>query len=115
MVITDSKTGLVLFSNARIANGFFQRGLGLLFTKTIGENEALLFKNAPSIHTFFMRYCIDIIFLDRSARVIKVHAGARPFRVFWCWASYFTVETGAHAAGKKNIQIGQQFCFTPKV
>jgi len=90
--IINQDTNTVLFSRARKANTFFKRLFGLMFKKNISEQEALVFYNAPSIHTFFMRFAIDIIFLDNDMRIIRICEGLKPFRVVFCKGVFCTIE-----------------------
>ncbi|MDR2067195.1 MAG: DUF192 domain-containing protein [Endomicrobium sp.] len=63
----------------KVAETFFSKFLGFMFKKNV--NYALLFKNCRSIHTFFMRFNLDIVFLDKENKVIKVVRNVKPFRV----------------------------------
>lgn len=63
----------------KVAETFFSKFLGFMFKKNV--NYALLFENCRSIHTFFMRFNLDIVFLDRENKVIKVVRNVKPFRV----------------------------------
>ncbi|MDR3125438.1 MAG: DUF192 domain-containing protein [Endomicrobium sp.] len=63
----------------KVAETFFSKFFGFMFKKNV--NYALLFKNCRSIHTFFMRFNLDIVFLDRKNKVIKVIRNLKPFRV----------------------------------
>jgi uncharacterized membrane protein (UPF0127 family) len=62
-----------------VAETFCQRFVGFMFKKD--ADYALLFKNCKSIHTFFMRFDLDIIFLDKKDKVIDVIKQVRPFSV----------------------------------
>ncbi len=57
---------------ARIATRFTARARGLLGGPPLELDEALLIAPCSSIHTFGMRYPIDVVFLDRNARVVRV-------------------------------------------
>jgi uncharacterized membrane protein (UPF0127 family) len=61
------------------AETFWQRFIGLMFKKNI--KYSVLFKNCKSIHTFFMCFNLDVIFLDRDNRVIKIVKQLKPFRI----------------------------------
>ncbi|MDR2617015.1 MAG: DUF192 domain-containing protein [Endomicrobium sp.] len=63
----------------KVAETFFSKFLGFMFKKNV--NYALLFENCRSIHTFFMRFNLDIVFLDKENKVIKVVRNVKPFRV----------------------------------
>jgi uncharacterized membrane protein (UPF0127 family) len=62
-----------------IAKTFWHKFRGFMFKKN--SNYALLFKNCKSIHTFFMCFDLDIVYLDKENRVIKVIKQLKPFKV----------------------------------
>lgn len=56
----------------RVADNFLTRALGLLVGRPLGAAEGLLIAPCSSIHTLGMRYAIDVVFIDRQARVLRV-------------------------------------------
>ena len=68
--IVDKDSRRVLFKDAKIAKSFWQRLVGLMFKNSIGIEKIIIFYNASSIHTFFMRFPIDIIFLGDRKSVV---------------------------------------------
>jgi uncharacterized membrane protein (UPF0127 family) len=62
-----------------IAETFWHRFKGFMLKKE--ANYALLFKGCKSVHTFFMRFDLDIVYLDKENRVIKIIKQLKPFRV----------------------------------
>ena len=81
--ITNVTRNTTLVDRCRIASSARDRTVGLLGTPPPGE--PLLIERSPSIHMFFMRYPIDVVFIDKVARVTKVVPGLKPWRVVW-WA-----------------------------
>lgn len=67
--------------HVRIAAGFMQRARGLLLRPPLRGNEALLIPGCASVHTFGMRYAIDVVFLDPVGRVLHVARSLRPWRI----------------------------------
>ena len=53
-----------------MADNFFTRLRGLMFRKKLDEGEGMFLKNCSSIHCFFMRFPIDVIYLDKKMSVI---------------------------------------------
>ena len=60
---------------------FFQRTRGLLGRKKIKEGEGLYIPECRSIHTFFMRFTIDVVFINHDNRITRVVPGLVPFRI----------------------------------
>lgn len=78
-VINVSKSS-VLADNAKIAGSFLTRLVGLLNRSCLNKGEALILSPSNSIHTFFMRFAIDVIFLDRNSRVTRKLPSLKPWR-----------------------------------
>ncbi|MDX6768020.1 MAG: DUF192 domain-containing protein [Elusimicrobiota bacterium] len=73
--------GRVVASRVETADGFVSRGVGLLGRAGLPAGEALWLVPGQSIHTFFMRFAIDALFLDATLTVVKVMEDMRPWRV----------------------------------
>ena len=63
------------------ASSFRQRLLGLMFTAALAPGHGLVFRRCRSIHTCFMRYPIDVVYLDSRARVTKLVRQLGPWRM----------------------------------
>jgi uncharacterized membrane protein (UPF0127 family) len=70
-----------IFENIKVADSFFDRLIGLMFKEKMEGFEGLLIKKCNSIHTFFMRYNLDIVFLNHEYEVVKVIENIRPWRM----------------------------------
>lgn len=92
----------------KLANGFWSRLLGLMFRKNIHYGLWLL--PCTSIHTFGMRFSIDIVFLDVWGEVVGWVCDVRPRRVVFAPQNTFSVVE--YRAGDQNfskIKKGQRF------
>ncbi|MGB2694596.1 MAG: DUF192 domain-containing protein [Dehalococcoidia bacterium] len=81
MHIRNTTRGTELASSARAARSMWSRMVGLLGRSSLGPGEALLIEPCGSVHTAFMRFAIDVLYLDSANRVVKVVPRLRPFRV----------------------------------
>ena len=81
MRIHNSSRGTQLASEAHAARGFWSRLIGLVGRSSLQTGEALVFEPCNSIHTAFMRFAIDVVYVDRSRRVVKVVSRLKPFRM----------------------------------
>lgn len=77
--ITSSR-GAVLATEARRALRFRERLRGLLGTRALPPGHGLLIEPCSSIHTFFMAYPIDVLFLDHDGRVVRTIDSMAPWR-----------------------------------
>jgi uncharacterized membrane protein (UPF0127 family) len=109
--ITNATRQTTLADRCRVASSARDRTVGLLGTPPPGE--PLLIERSPSIHMFFMRYPIDVVFLDRNQRVTKVVADLQPWRVVW-WArgARDCLELPAGALGGTHTQAGDQLVIS---
>ena len=65
----------------RVADGFGSRFLGLMGRSAPPAGEGMLFVPGGSIHTFFMRFALDVGFLGPDGTVLRVTASVRPWRL----------------------------------
>jgi len=71
----------VLAENVIVAESTLERMRGLLGRTTLPPDSAMLIRRCRNIHTWFMRFAIDVIFLDRNLRVLKVAQNVPPYRM----------------------------------
>jgi uncharacterized protein len=106
MKITNVTKGVILAEKAVIAGTFFTRIRGLLGRKDFNIGEALVIKPCNSIHTFFMRFPIDVLFSDKNNKIIAVIpalAAFRVSRVYFNAAYVVELAAGALKAAPTNI------------
>jgi uncharacterized membrane protein (UPF0127 family) len=103
--IVNKTKGVVIAAEAEVANSFLSRGIGLMFRREIGIG-GLVFYYAPSIHTFFMCFAIDVIFLNQQMEVIKICSEVKPWRIVNCWRSAVTLELPAGKALSSGTKVG---------
>ena len=72
---------------AKVARSLFERMRGLIGTKRLEKDEGMLILRCNAIHTFFMSFPIDAVFLDRSDRVVKTVRNIKPWR-FFVWGGF---------------------------
>ena len=78
-LITDS--GLPIATKVELADTWWKRFKGLQFRKPQPDEHAILLRPCSSIHTFWMRFSIDVVFIDEASRAIEVVRAVRPWRV----------------------------------
>lgn len=111
-VFNKTKENALVAKNVHIARGFFQKLRGLMFRNELGDGEGLLLEKTTAIHMCFMRFPIDVIFLDRDDKVVKVVSGLKPWAL-WCGAkgAASVLELKAGAGGQ--VSSGEVFEFKP--
>ena len=105
------RTGEVLASRVELANTYASRLKGLMFRREFAAGQALLLDPCPQIHTCFMNFAIDAVFLDKQGTVLYVKEQMKP----WRWGRYvrgsrYTLELpGGVLAGR--VQKGDVLVF----
>jgi uncharacterized membrane protein (UPF0127 family) len=84
---------------------------GLLGRTGLERGEGLLLRPASSIHTFFMKFPIDAVFLDRDLVVLNVAADLPPWRAAGQRGAKAVLELPAGEAKRAGIQAGDQLAF----
>jgi uncharacterized protein len=106
--------GSVACSRCVIADSFATRLRGLLGRRSLDPDEGLLIRPAGSVHMLFMRFAIDVVFLDAELRVRKVVAGLRPWRMAGCRGAKAALELPAGAAARAGIDVGETLEIVPR-
>lgn len=107
MRIVNVSKGVVLAEQATIADTFLKRAKGLLGKKELNPGVAMVIKPCNSIHTFFMRFPIDVLFVDKENKVVKVFSVVKPFRISAVYFSaYYVVELPAGVVGSSLTCAG---------
>ena len=103
--ITNLTRNTLLADRAELANTPWKRMKGLLGRRAFEPGQALIIRPCNSIHTFFMRFPIDVLFLDRQNRVLGLYQGISPFRfsrIFW--HAQTAIELPAGTLSQTNTQ-----------
>ena len=107
MQIFNLTRSAVLAEQAKIATSLGQRMKGLLGKPSLVANEALVLKPCTAIHTFFMRFAIDVLFLDKNMRIIRLIQNMLPNRLSPAvWSSQMVIELPAGRINQTYTQIG---------
>lgn len=103
-------TGVLIASEVYLADNFYSRLVGLMFTK-LSNAKPILVKPTQSIQTCFMRFNLDVVFIDRNKKIIKIIRNMKPWRFtnFYCKARA-ALELPAGSL-PEAIKIGQTLEF----
>jgi uncharacterized membrane protein (UPF0127 family)/CheY-like chemotaxis protein len=81
---------------------------GLLGRHSLAAGEGMLLQPAPSIHTAFMRFAIDAVFMDGTLRVMKVVEELRPWRAASAHRGRAVLELAAGESTVRGVKVGDQ-------
>ena len=114
VALARESDGAVVCERCVVADTMFRRMRGLLGRRELPRGEGILIRPAPSVHTFFMAFPIDVVFLSRDGDVLKVCEGVRPWRAAAARRAHSTLELAAGEAGRRAIAPGQRLVTQPE-
>lgn len=111
MKVINQTKQVPIGSKIRVADSFFTRLVGLLATKSLKPGEGLMIKPCASIHTFGMRYPIDVVFVDASHTVVEIAADLMPGCLAVSRDAAYVIELPQGTAATTLTQIGDKLVF----
>lgn len=111
----DRTSGKDLASDLSVAESILSRTRGLLGRTSLAPGEGLLLRPCTGVHTFFMKFPIDVVFLDRDNRVIEVVQHLKPHRITRIvLSSASVIELPAGTAPATGTVAGNEIHFDPR-
>lgn len=108
-VLRNATSGAVVAHSVGRATNPLTRGIGLLGRARLSPDEGLWIDGCSAVHTLGMRATLDLYFLDRDQRVVRIVAGVRPNRLaVTCRNAATVVELGAVAEEGRAIALGDR-------
>jgi uncharacterized membrane protein (UPF0127 family) len=108
--VRNERSGALLATRARLAASYVARFMGLMGRAGVEDGGGLLLPHSASIHSFFMRFRFDAIFIDNADAVMKVVPAMRPWRLaFGGRGAKHTLELPAGAAA--DTRAGDRLIF----
>jgi len=101
--------GSVIAERVTRADGFWARLIGLIGRRSLDAGEGLWLIPCNGVHTFGMRFPIDVLILDRDRRVLRVLSALRPWRL--CLPApggHSAIELPAGTIAASNVRVGDQ-------
>jgi uncharacterized membrane protein (UPF0127 family) len=100
--------GRIVCERCVLADTALVRMRGLLGRTSLPSGEGILLRPASSVHTAFMRFAIDAVFLDRDLRVLKVASHLRPWRTAARRKAHAVLELPAGEAERRGLEPGHR-------
>jgi len=100
--------GSVVCERLTLADAPLARLRGLLGRDGLAPGEGLLLRPASAIHTWFMRFPIDAVFLDRSLVVLGIADGVEPWRARSRRGAKAVLEIPAGESSRRGLAIGDR-------
>lgn len=105
LVLAD---GAVVCSQCRIASHPWSRMRGLLGRRALTDGEGVLLRPASSVHTWFMLFPIDVVFLDRDLTAIRIVSHLSPWRAVWRRGAAAVLELAAGECAARGLTVGDR-------
>ena len=105
-VLTNTRTGHIVARTLLTAFDSASRRRGLLGRDSMADYTALIIAPSNAIHTFTMRFAIDVAFVSTDGRVLKVRTALPPWRVAAAWRGFAVIEMAAGALEKSDTRPG---------
>jgi hypothetical protein len=102
-----------LASCADVADSAKTRNKGLLARTSLLPGEGLWIVPCQSVHTFFMKFPIDLVYIDRNQKVKKVRGHVGPWRISTCLSAHSIIELPAGSVSASQTISGDQLHFSP--
>ena len=102
----EAQGGRTVCERCVVAERMLPRMRGLLGRRELPAGDGLLLRPAPSVHTWFMRFPIDVVFLDRELRVLSVRGDVRPWRMASQRRARAVLELAAGEAARRGVTAG---------
>lgn len=103
----------MLATRADVADTSAKRRTGLLKHQRLESGEGLWIIPCESVHTFFMKFAIDLVYLDKNKKVRKVRHAVPPWRASACFSANSILELPAGTAKETGTQPGDQLSIEP--
>lgn len=109
MILIDASQEIIIAKEVRDATTFWQRLLGLLGKKDLSVEQGLIIEPCKIVHTFFMKFALDIIFLNQRDRVVNIIENMPPNRISpFINEAQVVVELKAGVSKNKEIRLGNK-------
>jgi len=110
MELIDQQTQTNITSQIRTSYNFITRLKGLMFVSDLAEDEAMHIKPCHSVHTCFMRFPIDVVYVNEQLEVVAMEENMKPFRFGKPQSRAHSVfEFKAGTIQNKDVYVGQKF------
>jgi hypothetical protein len=103
----------VVCARCELADGFWKRFKGLLGRSALAPDEGLLLRPAAAVHTFFLRFPIDVVFIDRGGCVVDVEERVARGRLLARARARAVLELPAGAWRRVDGRVGDRLRYCP--
>jgi uncharacterized protein len=107
-LVRNQTRNTVLARSADVADSSAKRRTGLLKHERLEPGEGLWIVPCESVHTFFMKFPIDLVYMDKRRKVKKVRHAVGPWRLSACLTAHSVLELPAGTVEQSGTLAGDE-------
>jgi uncharacterized protein len=104
--LVNERTGVVVAEHLLSAFDSKTRRTGLLAYETFPPGYAMIIAPTNAIHTFFMKFAIDVLFVAKNGQIVKIREALGPWRLAAAWRAYAVIELTAGTLERSGVKPG---------
>ena len=113
MQLINDRTRKSVVETVELAETRTARRRGLLGRECLPEGAALMLIPCFAVHTAFMRFAIDVVFIDRDGRIVRTVSRMAPWRIAIAWRARAVIELPAGRLESYPVQLGDRLYLAP--
>ena len=113
MRLMNERTRTPVADRVELADTRETRRRGLLGRDRMDERSALMLVPCAAIHTAFMRFPIDVVFVDGDGCAVRIHPRVQPWRVSLAWRARAVIELPAGHLDSCQVALGDRLYLAP--
>ena len=111
--IRNERNGRVVADRVLRAFDSKTRRAGLLGYDSLPDGQAMVIAPTNAVHTWFMRFPIDLAFVDKQGRIVKICVAVKPWRIAAALRAYAVVELPAGSLARCDTVAGDRLVIAP--
>ncbi len=115
MLLINRRSDETIASDVTLALTRAERRRGLLGQDSLGASTALVLSPCWSIHTMFMRFPIDVVFVDRDGRALRIVRELAPWRIAVAPRAHAVIEFPARSLQARDVRVGDELRLVPPI
>jgi len=111
--VVNTTRQIELADRVELAGNGAKRSKGLLGRTGLGPGEGMWIVPCEAVHTFWMKFSLDLVYLDRQNQIAKIKRNVPPWRLSACLTAHSVIEFAAGAIRESDAQPGDKLEFLP--
>jgi len=112
-MLINRRTGETIARHVEVADTRSTRRRGLLGRDCLEASSALVLSPCFAVHTAFMRFAIDVVFVDRNGCVVRIVRDLASWRMAAAWRAARVIELAAGELRTRDVRVGDRLYLEP--